>query len=52
MKHISAGNLKVDQLFYDFINNEVSDFESVLDIGCGRGKKIIDFNYMVNHETI
>ena len=35
-----------EQLYFDFINNEVSDFESVLDIGCGRGKKIIDFNYI------
>ena len=31
-------------LYFDFINNEVKDFETVLDIGCGKGKKLIDFN--------
>jgi SAM-dependent methyltransferase len=31
-------------LYFDFINNEIKDFESVLDIGCGKGKKLINFN--------
>ena len=35
-----------EQLYFDFINNEISNFKTVLDIGCGRGKKIIDFNYI------
>ena len=35
-----------EQLYFDFINDEISDFESVIDIGCGRGKKIIDFNFI------
>ncbi len=33
-------------LYFDFINNEISDFETVLDIGCGKGKKLIDFNFI------
>ncbi len=32
------------ELYFDFINNEISDYKSVLDIGCGKGKKIFDFN--------
>ncbi len=35
-----------DQLYFDFINHQISDFESVLDIGCGKGKKLIDFNFI------
>ena len=31
-------------LYFDFINFEIKDFETVLDIGCGKGKKLIDFN--------
>ena len=31
-------------LYFDFINNEIKDFETVLDIGCGKGQKLIDFN--------
>lgn len=30
-------------LYFDFINNEIKDFETVLDIGCGKGKKLVDF---------
>ena len=33
-----------DQLYFDFINNQISDYETVLDIGTGRGKKLIDFS--------
>jgi SAM-dependent methyltransferase len=33
-------------LYFDFINSEIKDFETVLDIGCGPGKKIIDFNFI------
>lgn len=33
-------------LYYDFINSEINDFESVLDIGCGPGKKLMDFNFI------
>ena len=32
------------QLYFDFINDEISKYKTVLDIGCGKGKKIIDFN--------
>ena len=39
-------NYYYDQLYFDFINNEITDFESVMDIGSGRGKKLIDFNYI------
>jgi hypothetical protein len=39
-------NYYYDKLYFDFINNEITDFESVMDIGSGRGKKIIDFNYI------
>ena len=33
-------------LYFDFINNEIEDFDTVLDVGCGKGKKIIDFNFI------
>jgi SAM-dependent methyltransferase len=33
-------------LYFDFINNEITNYRSVLDIGCGKGKKIIDFNFI------
>ncbi len=31
-------------LYFDFINHEIKDFETVLEIGCGKGIKLIDFN--------
>ena len=31
-------------LYFDFINYQIKDFETVLDIGCGKGKKLVDFN--------
>tara|TARA_B100001057_G_scaffold30673_1_gene27957 strand:+ start:1616 stop:2644 length:1029 start_codon:yes stop_codon:yes gene_type:complete len=31
-------------LYFDFINYQINDFETVLDIGCGKGKKLLDFN--------
>ena len=31
-------------LYFDFINYQIKDFETVLDIGCGRGKKLVEFN--------
>ena len=33
-------------LYYDFINSEINDFETVLDIGCGPGKNLMDFNFI------
>lgn len=33
-------------LYFDFINNEISDYETVLDIGTGKGKKLIDFEFI------
>jgi SAM-dependent methyltransferase len=33
-------------LYFDFINYHIKDFETVLDIGCGKGKKLIDFNFL------
>jgi len=35
-----------DQLYFDFINNQISDYETVLDIGTGKGKKLIDFGFI------
>jgi len=37
-------NSHYDNLYFDFINSEITEFESVLDIGCGAGRKLIDFN--------
>ena len=34
------------QLYFDFINNEINDYETVLDIGTGKGKKLIDFGFI------
>ncbi len=31
-------------LYFDFILNEITEFETVLDVGCGKGRKLIDFN--------
>ena len=33
-------------LYFDFINNKISDYETVLDIGTGKGKKLIDFEFI------
>lgn len=35
-----------NQLYFDFINNEITDYETVLDIGTGEGKKLIDFKFI------
>jgi len=35
-----------ENLYFDFINNEILDFETVLDVGCGKGKKLLDFNFL------
>ena len=35
-----------DQLYFDFINDQINDYETVLDIGTGRGKKLIDFEFI------
>jgi len=37
-------------LYFDFINNEINDFETVLDIGCGKGKKLLDFR-LINKKS-
>ena len=39
-------NYYYPNLYFDFINWNVIDFETVLDIGCGKGKKLIDFNFL------
>lgn len=39
-------NYYYSNLYFDFINWEIIDFETVLDIGCGKGKKLIDFNFL------
>jgi len=39
-------NYYYPNLYFDFINREIIDFETVLDIGCGKGKKLIDFNFL------
>ena len=39
------------QLYFDFINDEISDYDDVLDIGCGIGKKIIDFSNIGKNVT-
>jgi SAM-dependent methyltransferase len=31
-------------LYFDFINNEITDYTSVLDVGCGMGLKLLDFS--------
>jgi SAM-dependent methyltransferase len=33
-------------LYFDFINFEIKDFETVLDVGCGKGEKLLDFNFI------
>ena len=35
-----------DQLYFDFINNEINNYETALDIGTGKGKKLIDFGFI------
>ena len=32
-----------DKLSFDFINHHIEDFDTVLDIGCGAGLKLMDF---------
>ena len=32
-----------ESLYFDFINHNINDYQSVLDIGCGSGTKLIDF---------
>lgn len=39
-------NYYYPNLYFDFINSEIVDFETILDIGCGNGKKLIDFNFL------
>ncbi len=33
-------------LYFDFINYQIKDFDTVLDIGCGIGKKLLDFKLL------
>ncbi len=42
---ISKANFKkyYKNLYLDFICNEINDFETVLDVGCGKGTKLVDF---------
>jgi len=37
-------NIYYSGLYFDFINSEIQDFETVLDVGCGKGIKLLDFN--------
>ena len=39
-------NFHYDNLYFDFINSEIKEFDSVIDIGCGAGRKLIDFNFI------
>lgn len=32
------------QLYFDFINYYINDYETILDVGTGKGKKLIDFS--------
>ncbi len=34
------------ELYLDFIYSEIHNFETVLDVGCGRGEKLKDFNFL------
>lgn len=38
------------QLYFNFINYYISDYKTVLDIGTGKGKKLLDFKF-INKET-
>lgn len=35
-----------EKLYFDFINNEINNYETVLDIGTGKGEKLIDFGFI------
>lgn len=35
-----------ENLYFDFINYHIEDFKTVLDIGTGKGKKLIDFLFI------
>ncbi len=39
-------NKYYDKLYFDFINHNISDYKTVLDIGTGKGKKLLDFNFI------
>ena len=40
-----------ESLYFDFINHNINDYQTVLDIGCGKGTKLIDFKNIGKETT-